>query len=187
MKTKSKSRIKLPAAPLPALQSRAEVEAAVNDIAILTLRKTRIATDMDEHIAIIKERFTPFLDLADSELQAKTQAIRDWALANSAEFAKRKSITFGLGTIGFRTGQPKLGLLNRAWNWKKALAAVQQWLPAFIRDQPEIDAEALIAQRDQAIIADTLPKCGLKVDQDESFYVDPNLTEIEKRQISEAA
>jgi phage host-nuclease inhibitor protein Gam len=63
MKTKSKSkRIKLPAAaaPLPALQSRAEVEAAVNDIAILTLRKTRLITDMDSHIAAIREeRFSP--------------------------------------------------------------------------------------------------------------------------------
>jgi phage host-nuclease inhibitor protein Gam len=183
-KTKNK-RIKLSAAPLPALNTRAEVEAAVNDIAILTLRKTRIVADMDEHIAAIREKFSPLIEIADSHLRAKTEALRDWALANPAEFGKRKSITFGLGSIGFRIGQPKLSLLSRAWNWKKALDAVRMWLPAFIRGVPEIDAEAIIAQRDE--LATDLPKCGLKVTQDESFYVDPNLTEIEKRQISQAA
>ncbi len=119
-------------------------------------------------------------------LQVKTEALRAWAEANPDQFAKgRKSIEFLSGTLGFRTGTPKLALVSRAWTWVKALAAVQLLLPSFIRSVPEIDKEAIIAQREE--LAEFLPKCGLKVAQDESFFVEPKLTEVETRQVSQAA
>ncbi len=84
------------------------------------------------------------------------------------------------GTLGFRTGTPALKLLSRAWNWQKVLEACQFILPAFIRNKPEIDKEQIIAQRDE--LREFLPKVGLKVDQGESFFVEPKLTEVETRQ-----
>ena len=89
--------------------------------------------------------------------------------------------------VGFRTGTPKLALLNRQWTWEKVLAAVRQLLPNFIRETPTVDKEALIAQRDDQNLQYALPLCGMKIVQDESFYVEPKIEEVETREKTEAA
>ena len=96
-------------------------------------------------------------------------------IANPEEFGKARSIQFTAGAVGFRTGMPRLALLNRSWTWEKSLASMEQLLPGFIRHKPEIDAAALINQRGEEFLQLALPKCGLKVVQDQGFYLDPKL------------
>jgi phage host-nuclease inhibitor protein Gam len=83
--------------------------------------------------------------------------------------------------IGFRTGTPKLALAKRGGNWNAALECVKAFLPAFIRNKPEIDKEALIAQRDDEPVKWALPQCGLKVTQGESFYIEPHLEQVAEK------
>jgi phage host-nuclease inhibitor protein Gam len=179
---KTTTRIKSPVSARAEALTRDEVEALVHEIAAIKNNERYVTSIMDKEIAAIRTRHEPALSQIADELKQKTAAVQEWAEANPAEFAKRKSIDFTSGTIGFRTGTPKLALLNRRWNWATALQAVQNWLPNFIRSVPEIDKEALLAQRDEQIIRETLPKVGLKVVQDESFYVEPNLTPLETRE-----
>ena len=65
--------------------------------------------------------------------------------------------------------------MEEPWSRRPVTAAVERLLPNFIRNKPEVDKEAIIGQRDD--LAEFLPKVGLKVMQEESFYVEPKLTE----------
>jgi phage host-nuclease inhibitor protein Gam len=171
---------------LPTITTRDEAESVMNEIACIANNQRRITTARDAEVLKINERYESSLSQCEQDLQQKTDALRVWAETNPDQFAKgRKSIDFVSGILGFRTGTPKLALTNRSWNWDKVTAAVMHRLPNFIRNKPEVDKEALIAQRDE--LADALPSCGIKVVQGESFFVEPKLTDVETRQTVEAA
>ncbi|HEV2329214.1 MAG TPA: host-nuclease inhibitor Gam family protein [Verrucomicrobiae bacterium] len=180
-----KSRITKPLVPTPT--TRAEVEALVGDIRLLQIQRMSIQADREARVQALDDKFSRVLVPLDDQLEVKIAQVQAWAEANPVEFEKKKSIEFTHGTIGFRTGTPKLVLLSRAWNWKKALAAVQQFLPAFLRSVPEIDKESIIAQRDDETLKWALPRCGLKVDQGESFFVDPKIEDVNTTVKKEAA
>jgi phage host-nuclease inhibitor protein Gam len=171
MKTAKSKRIKLPAAPVPALITRPAAEAAMNDLATYVNTQRQINSDRDAEILAVNTKYEESLAHCSQVIKDLTEVLHEWAKANPDQFPKdRKSIQFASGVLGFRTGTPKLILLNRRWTWKTALRAVQAFLPAFIRDEPSIDAEAIIAQRDE--LAEHLPNCGLQVTQGESFFVE---------------
>ena len=128
----------------------------------------------------LQSEAAPGLTLYDEAINEKTDLLCAWAEANPGQFPKdKKSIALLAGTLGFRTGTPKLALLSRRFNWEIVLANVQRLIPKFIRNKPEIDKEAILAERDNETLLTAITGCGLKITQDESFYVEPNLTETE--------
>jgi len=173
----SKQRIKI---PLALIANRSEAEAVMNELAMIENNKRRFIALMDAAVLRVQEESAPSIAACDAAIKVKSDALRLWAEANPYEFPKgKKSIAFLAGTLGFRTGTPKLALLNRAFNWDKCADLVAQYLPNFIRNRPEVDKEAIIGQRDDEAIKACLPRCGLKVIQGESFFVEPNLTDTE--------
>lgn len=173
---------------LPTVTTREDAEAVMNEIALIANNQRKLIADRDAEVLKINERYEASLSVCAENLTAKTDALRVWAETNPDQFPKgRKSIDFVSGNLGFRTGTPKLALINRSWKWETVTNAVCSYLPNFIRSKPEVDKEAIIAQRDDEAIQFALPKCGIKVVQGESFFVEPKLTEVETRQTVEAA
>ena len=174
-----KTRIKV---KLPAIVTRDEAEAVMTELAQRANNLRKIIAGRDAAVLRINEAFAADIGAAKKDIDDKTDIIRAWAEANPDQFPKgRKSLALANGTLGFRTGTPKLALLNRKWTWAKALLAVRTLLPAFIRDTPEIDKEALIAQRDEEAIQYGLSHAGLKITNDESFFIEPRLTDTDAR------
>lgn len=159
------------------VQTRDEAEARMRDLASAANTRVSLIAEMDAEILAIKKQYE--LQLAKQEALIKQAAddLEAWALANPDLFQKPKSIAMLSGTLGFRTGTPKLALLNRSWTWDKVTAAVVGLLPNFVRNKPEVDKEGLIASRDE--IEEFLPMVGLKVTQDEGFFIEPKLTKQE--------
>jgi phage host-nuclease inhibitor protein Gam len=178
----SKNRIKLKTA---SLQSRAEAEALVNEITGAKNNERRITAKMDAEILAVREKYGASLDSITQFVDEKTPILQSWAAANPDEFGKRKSIEFATGTIGFRTGTPKLKTL-RGWTWETILGAlILLKRPGTIRTKVEVDKDGILALREK--IGDNgLAVIGMKVVQDETFYVEPNLTETETRSATEA-
>lgn len=162
----------------PALVTREDADARLRDLAIATATRAGLVADMDREIIEIKKIYAEEISRQDDLIQAASNDLESWALANPSDFIKPKSIEMLHGTIGFRTGTPKLKLL-RGWTWEKVTAAVAGLLPNFIRNKPEVDREAIIGQRDE--LAEVLPSVGLKVDQDEGFFIVPKLTDPETK------
>lgn len=159
------------------LQSREEAEARMHDLSIAANLRISLIADMDAEILAIKKQYEHDIAKQDVLIKQAADDLEAWALANPNEFAKKKSITFLTGTVGFRTGTHKLALLNRKWNWETVTQAVERMLPNFIRTKPEVDKDAIINQREE--LAEVLPDVGLKVVQDEGFFIDPKLTKKE--------
>lgn len=167
-----KKRLKISAPPI---KSREEMERLIGEIRELTIRRDKLTVQRDAEQAAIDERYEKPMAEIGEQLDAKMLLAQNWAENNPAEFGARKSIEFVNGQVGFRTGQPKLARLA-GWTWDRILEAVGRVLPDYVRVKKEVDRERIIADRET--LAPVLKDIGVKVEQDEAFFVDPKREEI---------
>lgn len=171
-------RIKLTA---PALKTRADVEAILNEIALTTINRNKALLAMDQQITAIRERHEATINQCNTALEQKTELIRAWAEAHPEEFGKAKSLDLFHALIGWRTGQPTLKTL-KGWTWDAVLEAVRNLgFQKYIRTKEELNKQAMLAERD-LFTEDGLRQLGLRLAQQESFFVEPKLTSLETKQ-----
>jgi phage host-nuclease inhibitor protein Gam len=166
------------------VQTREDAEARMNDLAVAANTRVSLIADMDAQILAIKQQYESDIATQDAFIKAASDDLEAWALANPDLFQKPKSLSFLSGVMGFRTGTPKLALLNRKWNWDLVLDMILKCGFAFVRTKPEVDKEAILAfyseATDKAPVQEkVLTPIGLKVVQDEGFYIEPKLTKQE--------
>lgn len=160
-----------------AFASYAKANASIKKInALVELTCTKIREKNQAQLAQLAEE----REKAFATLQA-------FAVENQAElFTKKKSLDMAHGTIGFRTGTPKLKTL-KGFTWASALTLVKKYIPGYVRTSEEIAKDKLLADRELEAVefmeseitkkripmCDAMAECGIVVAQDETFYVEP--------------
>jgi phage host-nuclease inhibitor protein Gam len=173
---------------LTILRSRDEAEGCMHDLAAAVNNQRKLSARRDAEVLVINRKYEASLAQCASFIAARTDQLRAWAEANPDEFPKgRKSIDFVTGILGFRRGTPKLALLSRAWTWEKVLAQLKKlcW-SHFVRVKEEVDKDSILSAYSNpdnipAYLDEDFKRFGVKVVQDESFFIEPNLTEPETR------
>jgi phage host-nuclease inhibitor protein Gam len=159
----------------------------MNDLALTANNKRKFVVKLDAEKLAAENRYALSIAECDVAVKAKSDALRAWAEANPEAFGKKKSIEFAAGTLGFRTGTEKVSLLSRAWNWEKVLDAIKNRAFQFVRTKDEVDKDSILsfvrasttAEDREAVTHDVLKPIGVKIEQEESFFVEPKLTEME--------
>jgi len=180
------NRIKLKS---PAVKTRVEMETLVRDITGLKLNEKLLIAGMDAEIKAVRDSYESRLTTITQVLGEKTAAAQAWADANPDEFGRKKSIEFTHGTVGFRTGTPKLKTLAKI-KWDAVLQSLRscRWGAAYLRVKEEINKEQIIADVGARILSEAdLRKAGAQVVREESFYVEPKLTRVEARETAQVA
>ncbi len=153
----------------------------------------KINAEIELQCAKIREKYADKLATLSSEKDNAFDVLQSFATENQAElFTKKKSLDMAHGTIGFRTGTPKLKTL-KGFTWASALQLAKKFLPAtYIRQTEEIAKDKLLADRDLKEVAvydtptgdprevtmrEAMAACGIQVAQDETFYVEPKKEE----------
>ncbi len=162
------------------IETKAEMAAAVADIARMTVELNILRATLDERIFAIKEDLIPEIEAAQKAIRAQVAAAKVWAVANKDEFGNAKSMDLGLAIVGFRTGMPKLSFLKN-WTVEKTMSAILRFFPkrGYVRTKEELDKEALIADRD-ALTPTDRDKIGIEIAQEEAFFVDVKLEEASR-------
>lgn len=149
----------------------------------------KINADIELQCAKIREKRADELTRLSDEREKAFDTLQAYAVENQAElFTKKKSLDMTHGTIGFRTGTPKLKTL-KGFTWASALQLVKQFLPGYVRTTDEIAKDKLLADRELKEVTATnhekpitmteaMAECGIKVDQDETFFVEPKKEEV---------
>lgn len=166
----------------PLIATREQAERLLGEIAGLTITRNAIANNLDADIKLARDKAEPQITALNQQLKEKTELLRGWAEANPEEFGKRKSIVFAHGVLGFRTGTHKLKTLTRH-TWDTVLARLRAvgWGAAYVRVKEETDKERIIADFNQDLLSDgELTAIGVRVVQDEAFFVEPKLEEDAK-------
>lgn len=153
----------------------------------------KINAEIELQCAKIREKYADKLAALGDDRDKAFDVLQSFATENQAElFVKKKSLDMAHGTIGFRTGTPKLKTL-KGFTWASALQLAKKFLPmTYIRQTEEIAKDRLLADRELEEVAvydtptgdprtvkmpEAMAVCGIQVVQDETFYVEPKKEE----------
>lgn len=154
-----------------------EMELAFADYARADARIQKINATMDIEMTRIREKYQDELGKLAETKDNAFDIMQAYAMENRDElFSKRKSLETTHGTMGFRTGTPKLKTL-KGFTWASVLNLLKEFLPGYVRVAEEPAKDRLLADRDLEDVAELLPKVGITVVQDETFYVEPKKEE----------
>jgi phage host-nuclease inhibitor protein Gam len=171
------------------IQTRAEMEALVGQIAALQLQLNERTARMDQDLTDIRAQYEGVLDHLAQEIQTRTALVEGWADSHPEEFPEgKKSIDIVHGSIGFRTDPPKVLPVRKRFTVKIIVSLLKKvaWGPKYIRQpDPQIDKEAILQDR-KTLTEEQLAKVGLKIVQDESFYIDLKATPTETRIVQDS-
>ena len=176
--------------------TREAAEEAFGTYAKADAQIEKINAEIDLQCAKIREKYQQKLGELMCDRECAFDTLQAFATENQAElFSKKKSLDMAHGTIGFRTGTPKLKTL-KGFTWASALQLAKNFLPfAYIRKTEEIAKDKLLADRDLKEVAlydtqtgdprevtmrEAMAACGIQVSQDETFYVEPKKEDSEQ-------
>lgn len=157
--------------------SSEQMEQAFADYAKADAKQQKITAEMDVAMTRIREKWQDELaKLAETKDNA-FDVLQAYAMENRDElFSKRKSLETTHGTLGFRTGTPKLKTL-KGFTWASVLNLLKEFLPGYVRTIEEPAKDKLLADRDDEETAALFHKVGITVVQDETFFVEPKKEE----------
>jgi phage host-nuclease inhibitor protein Gam len=172
----TKSRIKL---TKPAIETREQMEALIGEICTLTIESNQAKLSMDSEISAVREKYEAQIGDLGERLKDKSALAQTWAEANPEAFGKLKSLELTHGKIGFRTGKHQLKPLA-GWTFDRVKEKLRNLgRLTFLRVKEEVDKEGIIARRLQGEITDVeMRDMGLRLHQDESFFIEPKLQEL---------
>lgn len=157
--------------------SKEAAEEAFATYAKADAERAKITAEIELKCAQIREKHQDRLSQLQATQDEAFDTLQAFATENQAElFNKKKSLEMVHGTIGFRTGTPKLKTL-KGFTWASALQLVKEFLPGHIRATEEIAKDKLLADREDESVAANLSRCGIMVTQDETFFVEPKKEE----------
>lgn len=167
--------------------SRDAAEEAFASYAKADAQIEKINAEIDLQCAKIREKYQQKLGELTCERECAFETLQAYATENQPElFSKKKSLDMAHGTIGFRTGTPKLKTL-KGFTWASALTLVKKYIPGYVRTSEEIAKDKLLADRELEAVefmeseitkkripmCDAMAECGIIVTQNETFYVEP--------------
>ena len=168
-----------------------QMEQAFAEYAKADARQQKIMADMDVQMTKIREKWQDELQKLAETKDKSFDILQAFAMENRAElFTQRKSLETTHGTIGFRTGTPKLKTL-KGFTWASVLTLVKKFLPSYVRTSEEVNKEKLLTDREINVmlgsndpnnlgyrpLKEQMKECGIQVVQDETFYVEPKKEE----------
>ncbi len=155
------------------LRSVQECEDTMRRLKEATVERERLEAERDKRVADLVASYTKDItDQKDVEADLTLQ-LQNYYLAhtNELETDGRKSYKLTHGVMGRRLGKAALRLLNKAWTWAAVITKLREKHGMkYIRTaDPEVDKEAV---KKAKLSAEALKECGLKIEQDEEFYVE---------------
>lgn len=157
--------------------TREAADEALATYAKADAQAAKIAADIELQCVKIREKYADKLSELEGEKAEAFDTLQAYASENKGDlFTKKRSLDMVHGTIGFRTGTPKLKTL-KGFTWASALTLVKEFLPGYIRQTEEIAKDKLLADRDYKDMPEQMAKCGIRATQDEVFFVEPKKEE----------
>lgn len=153
--------------------TREQAEQAFAHYAADTAEATRLRAEIDARFAALREEYAQRLSDLDYQRESAFSVLQAYATEHREElFADRKSLEMLHGTIGFRTGTPRVKQ-SRGVTVAETIERMREQLPDYVRHTLAIDKTLLLLNRETPLVRSALPLVGLEIVQDEAFFVEP--------------
>lgn len=166
------------------IEDREGLERRVGEYASASAKLAELEAEMNLKLADVRKEFEERISGLSDETGSLFEDIQAYCSLHPEEFTNgKKSIDLLHGTVGFRTGMPRLTMPRGAK--EEDICANMLSLPSverFVRRTYVIDRAAVISILTAQTTEEScrvLASLGFKVSQAERFYIDPNFDEVE--------
>ncbi len=153
-----------------------DAESIFAEYATADAKYQKTYAQMDIAITKIRDKYQDELTALEKTKTDAFEKLQHFATNSPELFTQKRSIELVHGKLGFRTGTPALKTL-KGFTWSSSLNLVKEFLPDFVRTKEEVDKEGLLAKREDTDVSSKFSKCGIKVEQAETFFVEPKKEE----------
>ncbi|HWD94130.1 MAG TPA: host-nuclease inhibitor Gam family protein [Verrucomicrobiae bacterium] len=171
------------------INSRTALDAVVADVVKLKLEHTQATAAMEQQIAEIQKRHQENLLGIARQIEAREAGVFVYCQKNRAAlFPEKKSLDLLLATVGFEMTPPRVEKISGKDTFGKISLRLESldWGAAYVRyPDPEVNKEKILADRAQ-LRPEQLQEAGLKIEQDENFFLRPK-SEVAEQSVREAA
>jgi phage host-nuclease inhibitor protein Gam len=161
------------APPAPAIRTRAQLEALLENIAELHRERDAAWRAQEAEIAAVRARHRTQLTELQNLLALETSWAEAWARAHRVELGPGGTLDSAHLTIGFRAAPPRIERASRRWTWSRiatTLAALP-WGRRYLRvPEPVVDQDALVADLAK-LSREELRAAGMDVIEGEQFFL----------------
>lgn len=156
--------------------SMQDAEDIFAEYATADAERQKLTAQMDVKLTEIREKYSDKLTELEEKKAEAFEKLQYFATTQPELFAKKKSISLTHGVLGFRTATPSLKTA-KGYTWPSIVNLLKEFAPGYVRTKEEADKEKLLADRDDADTQTLFIKCGIKVEQAETFFVEPKKEE----------
>jgi phage host-nuclease inhibitor protein Gam len=160
------------------LASLTDCTDAMRRLLLATTKAEGIQAERDASMARLFKTYEAELASAVAQRTDLEAQLQQYYMTHLPEVeAAKKSIELTYGVMGRRLSPPALKLANKSWTWRAALVALSaRFKDRFVlKREPEMDKDAVKAEIPEA----DLVLYGLKLDQEEKFYIELKRAEQE--------
>lgn len=156
-----------------------QAQQASNEFATKKNKLDSIEAKMNKEINSIKEKYQEDITELQEELQEPVQVLEVFAKEQQESWGKKKSMELLHTVIGFRTGTPKVAKDKKfTWDGVLDLMKKNRVFKGFIRTVDEINKEAILSEKNEAVLNQLKEECYITIEQDEKFFVEAKKEEI---------
>ena len=140
----------------------------------------KVEAEMNEKINAIRSEYKDRIGELQEALKDPHEALEVFAKEQKANWGKKKSMELVHCVVGFRTGNPTVTKAKK-FTWDAVLELVKKkptLAKLFIRTKEELDKEAILAEKNPAVLGKLAEDCFITVEQEEKFYVEPKTEEV---------
>jgi phage host-nuclease inhibitor protein Gam len=160
------------------IDTREELERAMGEYAAATLALEACRVEMEDNLRRIRDEYEQELAGLKLAAEAPFKQLELWARRHPEAFEGRKSLELTHGTIGYRTGMPRV-TLKRGTD-ENALCGLLEahGYARAVRVAKELDKEEIIrcarseSEAEKHFAEGLASEFGLKVSQTERFYAE---------------
>lgn len=173
MAVSPRRKTKAPAAQVKVPQNREQTASFIGAIGEHQRELERIRADMNEELAVVKERWEKLATPHATEIESLTEGVQIWCEANRdalTQSGKVKTAAFATGEVSWRVNPPSVRITGA----EAVLDALRRMnLRRFIREKAEVNREAIL--NEPGAVAQ-VP--GISISQREDFSVIPFEAEL---------
>lgn len=153
--------------------SREEFEKSMAEYAAAERSEQTIKAKMEAEMNKVRAKYAGQLEDLVAFKEVHFNVVEQYAIEHRAElFADKKKVEAAYCTLGFRTGSPKLKLID-GFTWPYVTERCREFLPDYIKTTYDLAKSKLLADRSKEEVSSQFEKVGVQVVQDETFYLDP--------------
>ncbi|MBI1936692.1 MAG: host-nuclease inhibitor Gam family protein [Ignavibacteriales bacterium] len=157
-----------------------DVNAALLNLAALTLNAEKKENEMKQKILDIKKQCEPDIKELKDKIVKLEEQIAGFCKVNKREFSAARSKEFTYGRIGFRTGKWTLKFISKKFNIEFTKQKIMDMFGTkYVDIETKLNKNKVLADAKKGILSDEkLAAAGIKRTKGESSFYEINWDEI---------